>query len=71
MGRRWLSLNDLADYMGVSVKTLRNWKTTDPGKLPPHVDVNFGGKYAKLRFDSEAVDAWLLSMNGNDKGVAL
>lgn len=56
--QRWLSLSDLASYLGVSCKTLRNWKSKDPGKLPPSVSVG-SGKYDKLRFDVAEVDAWL------------
>lgn len=71
MPRRYLTLTDLADYIGVSVKTLRNWKTSAPEKLPPHIDISFGGKYDKWRFDSEEVDAWMRSMTSVEQAVGL
>ena len=63
-------MNGLAEYLCLSVKTLRAWKANSPEKLPPHVELCVGGKYDSWRFDSDVVDAWLLS-NRNDKGVAL
>lgn len=57
--RRYLSMKDLAEYIGLSFKTLRNWKCTDPGKLPPHVSLPSGGKYDKWRFEVSEVDAWM------------
>lgn len=59
MNRKWMSLKDLAEYLGLSVQTLRNWKCSDPSRLPPHVSVTTGGKYDKWRFDVQEVDAWM------------
>lgn len=57
--KTYMDMNSLAAYLGVAVKTLRNWKCSAPHKLPPHVSISTGGKYDKWRFDSEAVDKWL------------
>lgn len=57
--RRWLTIKQLAEYIGVGEQTVRNWKTNNPSKLPPHTVVTTGGKYDKWRFDSDEVDAWL------------
>ncbi len=59
-GKKWLTLTDLATYLGLSVQTLYNWKCSDPGKLPPHVSLPSGGKYDKWRFDVNEVDAWMV-----------
>ena len=59
MGRRWLTIKQLAEYIGVAEQTLRNWKTYCPSRLPPHTVVTIGGKYDRWRFDSDEVDAWL------------
>lgn len=71
MYKRYFTMNELADYIGVSVKTLRNWKTKSPEKLPPHIDLSFGGKYDRWRFDSEVVDAWMRNLNQYDKAACL
>ena len=70
MGKTYLDMNGLAAYIGLSVKTLRNWKTSNPEKLPPFINVACGGKHDRLRFDVEAVDAWILAMNKHDTGLA-
>lgn len=56
---RYLTMKDLAAYIGLSLQTLYNWKCSDPGKLPPHVSLPSGGKYDKWRFDVSEVDAWM------------
>jgi len=53
MPRRWLTANDLAEYLGVHVGTIRNW--TSLRKIP-HSKI--GGKL--VRYDREAIDRWLL-----------
>ena len=69
--RRYMTLTELAAYIGVAVITLRKWKSEHPEKLPPHIDISFGGKYDKWRFDSEVVDAWMRNLNRFDKAVGL
>lgn len=64
MHRRYMNIAQLAEYLGLSEKTLRNWKTYSPEKLPPHIDLSFGGKRDVWRFDSEVVDEWLRNLNG-------
>ena len=59
MERRYLTMKDLAAYIGVSFQTLRNWKCMDPSKLPPHVSIS-SGKYDRWRFDVNEVDAWMV-----------
>ena len=71
MARKYLTLKELGAYIGVAPKTLRNWKTSSPEKLPPHIDISFGGKYDKWRFDSEAVDAWMADHNTHEQAVGL
>ena len=60
MSKRYMTFAELGSYIGVATKTLRNWKSSAPHKLPPHVAVSVGGTYDSWRFDSEAVDKWLL-----------
>ena len=69
--RRYMTLTELASYIGVAVITLRKWKANHPEKLPPHIDISFGGKYDIWRFDSEVVDAWMRNLNQYDKAVSL
>lgn len=59
MTKTYMNIDQLGAYLGISPKTLRNWKYLDPRKLPPHVAVTTGGKYDKWRWDSEMVDKWL------------
>lgn len=59
MEKRWLSMKDLAQYLGLSLQTLYNWKCSDPGRLPPHTSLSTG-KRETLRFDIAEVDAWML-----------
>ena len=40
MARRYMSMSQLADYLGVAVVTLRKWKASRPDKLPPHIDLS-------------------------------
>ena len=60
MTKTYMNIDQLGAYLGISPKTLRNWKYQDPRKLPPHVAVTTGGKYDKWRWDTETVDTWLL-----------
>lgn len=59
MARRYLDFMGLAEYISVAVQTLYNWKSTDPGKLPPHVCIPTGGQKELWRFDTEDVDRWM------------
>ena len=59
MEKRFLSMQELASYIGVAYKTLRNWKCSNPGRLPPHIAIA-SGKYDTWRFDIAEVDAWML-----------
>ena len=59
MAKRYLTITELAEYIGVAVKTLRNWKYAHPELLPPHVVIATGGKYDLWRWDTEDVDAWM------------
>ena len=64
MHRRYMTLKELAEYIGYAEKTLRMWKTYSPEKLPPHIDLSFGGKHDIWRWDSEVVDEWMHRLNG-------
>ena len=68
MYRRYMTLTELADYIGLSVKTLRNWKTNSPEKLPPHIDLTFDSKHDIWRFDSVVVDEWMAEKNTGRQG---
>ena len=59
MPKKYLSLEELAAYIGVAVKTLYNWKSSSPEKLPPHVCIPTGGKREIWRFDVVDVDRWM------------
>lgn len=54
MGRLW-TVDDVAHYLGVPVKTLYDWRTRDYGPACKRV-----GKY--LRYRPEDVDAWFESL---------
>ena len=58
MGTRYMSLMELAKLIGLAPKTLRNWKYSDPSKLPPHIVIKSGHRDL-LRFDVEKVERWL------------
>lgn len=59
MEKRYLTLIELAKYIGVAVGTLRNWKIYSPEKLPPHVEIRTDGVNDLWRFDILEVDAWM------------
>ena len=63
-----MTLVELAQYIGLSVGTLRNWKTYHPEKLPPHIDLSYGGKHDIWRFDSVVVDEWMADPNHGREG---
>ena len=72
MEKRYLTFNELAFYIGVAVKTLRNWKTSTPERLPPHVELPSDGVHDIWRFDVVEVDAWMRrKRNGNEQAVGL
>lgn len=52
-------MNELAEYISVSVKTLRRWKKDHPENLPPHVDLGTAGGNDRWRFDIKEVDTWM------------
>lgn len=58
MERRYLSIKELADYMGLAVQTIYNLKCSAPDRLPPHVSIA-SGKRDLWRFDVAEVDAWM------------
>ena len=68
MHRKYMTLTELADYIGLSVGTLRNWKTYSPEKLPPHIDLTFDAKRDVWRFDSVVVDEWMAEKNTGRQG---
>ena len=59
MEKRYLTLIELASYIGVAVGTLRNWKIYSPEKLPPHVELPTDGVQTLWRFDIREVDEWM------------
>lgn len=58
MGTRYMSLMELAKLIGLAPKTLRNWKYSDPSKLPPYKVIKSGTREL-LRFDVSEVERWL------------
>ena len=70
MEKRYLTLIELAKYIGVAVGTLRNWKIYSPGKLPPHVEIPTDGAHDLWRFDVVEVDEWMHSSR-NEQAVGL
>ena len=70
MEKRYLTFNELALYIGVAVKTLRNWKTNSPERLPPHIELPSDGVRDMWRFDIVDVDAWMHG-NRNEQAVGL
>lgn len=61
MEKRYLSMKELAEYVGLALQTLYNWKSTTPEKLPPHISLPTSGKRDLWRFDVIDVDAWMHS----------
>ena len=59
MAKRYLNIKELGEYIGISEKTLRNWKYSHPELLPPPVIIATCGKYDIWRWDTEDVDAWM------------
>lgn len=53
MEKRLLSTEELAYYLGVSPKTVRNWRSA--GKIPQEAIVPLAG----VRYDKGAIDKWL------------
>ena len=59
MEDRWLSVDEIAQYLGVSRDTIYNWIATRG--LPAH-------RVGRLwKFKREAVDAWVESGRANDR----
>jgi len=58
MSDRWLSVNEIADHIGVSRDTIYRW--IDEKKIPAH-------KIGRLwKFKTEEVDAWVREGKGAD-----
>jgi excisionase family DNA binding protein len=57
---KWVNLEDIAEYLSVSVDTVRTWVRN--GKIP----VSRAGK--RYKFKISEVDEWVRS-SGNDKSV--
>ena len=55
---KFMTLEETASFLGLATKTLRNWKYSDPKKLPPHVVIKSGTREL-LRFNREEVISWL------------
>ena len=61
MEDRWLSVDEIAEYLGVSRDTIYNWISTRG--LPAH-------RVGRLwKFKREAVDAWVESGGAGDRGA--
>ncbi len=58
MEDRFLTINQLAEFLGYSVKTLRWKKSHHPEDLPPHITLH-NGTYDKWKWDKEEVIRWL------------
>ena len=56
--RAYLSMKELASFVGLSFGTLRNWKSYQPHRLPPHVTL-LTGKREIWRFSISEVEKWL------------
>ncbi len=57
-GRRLLTARDVADVLGVDVRTVRRWR--EAGKLPAPLTLGD----SVLRWHPEDVDAWLEELRG-------
>ena len=58
MHSRLLTLQDIANILGLSLETVRGWPSKCPDRLPPRT--NIAGDV--VRFDPKAVEDWI---NGN------
>ncbi len=58
MGKRYLTISELSEYLNVKKRTLYSW--TFQNKIPC---VRFGGKI--LRFDRQRIDAWMEGQANN------
>ena len=56
MEKRLLTTEELAHYLGISPKTVRNWRSL--GKIPEDAIVPLAG----VRYDKEAIDEWIRSI---------
>lgn len=56
MEKRLFTTEELAHYLGVRPKTVRNWRSS--GKIPEEAIVPLAG----VRYDKEAIDEWIRSV---------
>jgi excisionase family DNA binding protein len=62
MSERWLSVEEMATYLGVSKDTIYGWITKR--EMPAH-------KVGRLwKFKTEEVDTWVRAGSAADEGVA-
>lgn len=61
MSERWLSVDEIAEHLGVSRDTIYNWLKK---KMPAH-------KFGKLwKFKTSEVDAWIKAGKASDASSA-
>ncbi|MDD5678845.1 MAG: helix-turn-helix domain-containing protein [Kiritimatiellae bacterium] len=61
MSERWLSMDDIADHLGVSEDTIHRWIRQK--EMPAH-------KVGRLwKFDKDEVDVWVRSGKGSSRGA--
>ena len=70
MEKRLFTTEELAHYLGISPKTVRNWRSS--GKIPEDAIVPLAG----VRYDKDAIDEWIRSIKSQkpkpvDVGVDL
>jgi excisionase family DNA binding protein len=60
MGDRFLKTRDVAELLGVTVSTLRNWRLRGEG--PPVVRMG-----AEYRYRESAIEAWVQAQQATDR----
>ena len=63
MHSRLLTLQDIADILGLSIETVRGWPSKCPDRLPPRTYI--AGDV--VRFDPKAVEDWINGHLGKQK----
>ena len=58
MIQTYLTLEETAKVLNLAPKTLRNWKYSDPKRLPPHKVIRSGSREL-LRFDPRELERWM------------
>ncbi len=61
--RDWMSPQDLADWLGVPVKSVYVWNSTRTGPRGTKI-----GKH--VRYSRQSITAWLAEQQGADRGAA-